>query len=220
MEFKEIISLIAKLGHFILLLNTFFYFKSYRKNTIAFKIITFYLLYVLIIQLRMSYLRSYKITNLHYTHFYFIGQLILLSLFYLKIFKNKVLTSVIKGYLTVALIALTIYYSIFPETFYEHNTFEVIVASTPLIVYSFIFFIKKIDNPNKSFIYLNSGLFLYLLCSVLLFSVGNLKSSIKLVVWLTNASLYLVYQILIFVEWYKNFRKKAATDDSNLLNNT
>ena len=43
-------------------------------QTVAFKIIAFYLLYSLIIQLRMSYLASLKENNLLYGHFYFIGQ--------------------------------------------------------------------------------------------------------------------------------------------------
>ncbi|WP_299672143.1 hypothetical protein [uncultured Polaribacter sp.] len=208
MELKEIINFIANLGNIILVINIFLFFKSYRKKTVAFKIIAFYLLYVLVIQLSMSYLNSRKIPNLYFTHFYFIGQIIFLSFFFLREFKNILLSNIIKIYLVLVLVSLGIYYSFLPETFFKHNIFEVLITSIPLIVYSFIFLIRRLDSSNKKFIYLNSGLFLYILCSTLIFIAGNLKSDIKLIIWLFNASLYIVYQLLISLEWYKNFRLK------------
>ncbi len=208
MEIKEIINITANLGNIILAINTFLFFKSYRKKTVAFKIIAFYLLYVLIIQLRMSYLHHNSIPNLHYTHFYFIGQFVLFSYFFKLEFKSKLLSNIIRIYLFVVLLSLGIYYFLFPDFINKHNIFEVIITSIPLIVYSLIFLTKRIDSNNKNFIYLNSGLFVYITCSTLIFIAGNLKSDIKIFIWLFNASLYVVYQLLIFVEWYKNFRKK------------
>ena len=207
MELKEILKVIIIFGNIILALNTFLFFKSYRKKTIAFKIIAFYLFYVLIIQLRMSYLSSHHINNLHCTHFYFIGQFVLLSFFFILEFKSKLLSNIIKIYLFIASLSLGLCYFLFPEFIDEHNKFEIVITSIPLTVYSFIFLIKRIDSDNKKFIYLNSGLFVYITCSTLIFIAGDLKSDIKILIWLFNASLYLIYQILVFVDWYKNFGK-------------
>jgi hypothetical protein len=207
MDIREIFRLITYFGNVILAINVFLFFKSYRKKTIAFKIIAFYLLYVLIIQLRMSYLALSKTNNLVYTHYYFIGQLLFLSFFFIKEFKSKLLSNIIKVYLVFVFIFLTIYYYLFPEVLGQHNIYEVLVTSIPLIAYSFAFLIKKIEDSNKNFIYFNSGLFLYILCSTLIFVAGNLKADIKIYLWYSNISLYLIYQLLITLEWFKNFRK-------------
>ena len=207
MDFKEIFNITVNLGNIVLALNTFLFFKSYRKKTVAFKIIAFYLLYVIIIQLRMDYLKSHGTHNLHYTHFYFIGQFVLLSSFYILEFKSKLLSNIIKIYLFIASLSLGLSYYLYPELIDKHNMFEVVITSIPLTVYSFIFLVKRIDSNNKKFIYLNSGLFVYITCSTLIFIAGNFKSDLKIFIWFFNAFLYLVYQLLTSLEWYKNFRK-------------
>jgi hypothetical protein len=207
MDFGEILNIIANLGNIILVINTFLFFKSYRKKTVAFKIIAFYLLYVLIIQLRMDYLKSHRIHNIHLTHFYFIGQFLFLSFFFILEFKNKLLSNIIRIYLFMALFSLAVCYFVYPKFLTEHNIFEVVVTSIPLIAYSFIFLVKRIDPDNKKFLFFNSGLFLYITCSTLIFVAGNLKSDMKIFIWIFNAFLFLVYQILVSIEWYKNFRK-------------
>lgn len=213
MDLAEIIDVIADLGNIVLAINVFLFFISYRKKTVAFKIIACYLLYILVIQLRMSYLNSLKENNLNYVHFYFIGQFLFLSFFFITTFKNKLLSNGIKIYLFTTITSLSIYYYCFPETFYEHNIIEVLLTSIPLIIYSFIFLIKKIDDSNKEFIYLNSGLFIYILCSTLIFIAGKLESDIKNIIWLFNASLYIIYQLLITLEWYKNFKSRKIISD-------
>jgi hypothetical protein len=101
------------------------------------------------------------------------------------------------------------YLSTNPEAYEEWNIIEIATTSIPLLMYSFYFFIKKIDdNTYKKYIYFNSGFFVYTLCSTLIFILGNIGSrELKLFVWNINTFLYLMFQIMIFVEWYKNFRK-------------
>jgi membrane associated rhomboid family serine protease len=207
-EFKEIMDMIADVSICILAINVFLFFKSYRNKTVAFKIIAFYLLFILITELRMSYLGSLKENNLHLSHFYFIGQLVFLSFFFMQELKNKALSKRIKTYLLFALIALGISYSLNPESYEKHNTFEVVITSVPLLVYCFIFFTKRIESSNSNFMFFNAGLFLYILCSTLLFVAGNVKAGIKLYIWAFNVVLYLIYQLCILLEWYKNVRTK------------
>jgi hypothetical protein len=207
-DVMEIIITISNFSNIILAINVFLFFKSYRQNTVAFKIIAFYLLYSLILELRMSYLASLKENNLLYGHFYFIGQLVFLSFFFIQELKNKALSKRIKTYLLFALIALGISYSLNPESYEKHNTFEVVITSVPLLVYCFIFFTKRIESSNSNFMFFNAGLFLYILCSTLLFVAGNVKAGIKLYIWAFNVVLYLIYQLCILLEWYKNVRPK------------
>jgi hypothetical protein len=205
----DLIKIFIYTGYLILALNTFLFFKNYRKNLVAFKLFAIYLALTLIVQLSSRYLSFYKLNNLHLSHYYFIGQFLLLSLFFKTVLEKKVLKKAISIILISVLIALSIYYVINPSHYNRFNIFEILITSVPLIVYCFFFFIQTIDGTNKKFIYIISGLFLYILCSTLLFTAGNLDNDTRDVIWWSNTILYLVYQVLIFIEWYKHLRKNS-----------
>ena len=209
-----IYNIISKTSVLVLAINIILYFKSYRKNSIAFKIFTHYLLFIFIIQLISGYMRFKQENNLYLSHYYFIGQFIFLSLFYLFLEEKSLFKNGIRTILFLALVSIGIYYLKNPQAYFSFNLFEIAITSIPLILFSFYFFIRKIDSDNHKFIYLNSGFFLYISCSTLLFSAGNISSSIKNIIWYSNAILYLVYQLLIVVEWYKNFRKPFKKDNN------
>jgi positive regulator of sigma E activity len=67
-------------------------------------------------------------------------------------------------------------------------------------------------NEKKEFYFLNVGILMYLFGSTVLFLVGNLTASLSLkwskIPWILNAFLYVMYQILILIEWKKSFYKK------------
>ena len=135
-----------------------------------------------------------------------------LSFFFIEELKNKALTKRIKTYLLFALVALGISYSLYPESFYKFNIFEIVVTSVPLLVYCFIFFTKRIESSNNNFMFFNAGLFLYILCSTLLFAAGNIShSNIMYYIWTFNVVFYVIYQLCILLEWYKNVRKPVKS---------
>jgi hypothetical protein len=203
-----IYNIISNISKLILFINVFFYFKSYKKKSIAFKVFAFYILFILIIQIITYYLRLYKINNLYLSHYYFVGQFLFLSVFYFFLEKNKTIKKIITIATITILFFIGIYYIKNPLAYFEFNIYEIVATAIPLIAYSFYFFIKKIDSEDKKYIYLNSGFFIYITCSTLIFSAGNIKNaSLKHIIWYSNVVLYLIYQILILVEWYKNFRK-------------
>lgn len=207
MKFYDIINYI---GYFILALNTILYFKSPFLKKRAFKIFSFYLLFISIIQFLTKFFFVINKNNLFLSHYYFIIQFLFLSFFYFYVIKNKKVKKNIKFTITFVLTTMGVYYSIYPRDYLKFNIFEIIVTSIPLIIYSFLFLLKKIDSIDKKYMYISSGLFLYISCSTLLFTAGNIKnSSIKMIIWNSNIVLYLIYQILIFIEWYKNFRKAS-----------
>jgi hypothetical protein len=117
-------------------------------------------------------------------------------------------TLLIKTTTITVLFVLAIQYYIQPNVYFTFSIPEIIICSLPLIGYAFIFILQNIDNKSKHFMYINAGVFFYLSCSTLLFSTGNLpKSPVTKFIWHFNKVLYLAYQILVFVDWYKNFRK-------------
>ncbi|WP_299047256.1 hypothetical protein [uncultured Polaribacter sp.] len=162
---------------------------------------------------------------MYISHYYFVGQFIFISLFYSKILKGKRLVAVIQKTLILIIILVIGYYSLYPEDYYKWNVFEIAITSVPLLVYSFLFFTQKIETKTgNSYIYFISGFFIYLLSSTLLFTLGNIGlgdstvKPLKQLVWKINSILYLIYQILVFIEWYKNFRKPQSIKNNISIN--
>jgi hypothetical protein len=200
---------IVNTGYFFLILNTFVFILSYTKKDKALKYFILYLVLCLVVQLYSSHLHDLRINNLFLSHYFFTGQFIFLSLFFstlLSFKKFKILNWILT--LVIALYFIIYLYNS-PEAFKKWNQLEIATTSIPLLVYSVYFFVKKIDdNKDQKYIYFNSGFFVYTLCSTLIFILGNIGSrEIKHFVWDINAFLYSIFQVMILIEWYKNFRK-------------
>ncbi len=202
-------NILTNAGYFLLILNTLLFIISYSHKKKALKYLIIYLLLCVFIQLYSSFLASTKQHNLFLTHYFFIGQFVFLSFFFSTLYNFKKYK-----YITLVLTSLvTIYFATYlinnPKAYAKWNLLEIIITSIPLIIYSFYFFIKNInENNDKTYTYFNSGFFVYTLCSTLIFMLGNIGSiEIKRYVWLFNKVLYLFFQTLILIEWYKNFRK-------------
>lgn len=194
-------------GYFVLFINVILYSLSFKRQPLAYKYIYFYLLLSFIIQITSSYLASIKQNNLFFLHVFFIGQYILLSLFFSLILNNKILKKILTYSSILIPLILVIVYIFNQDLLFRFNIAEILICSIPLLVASFTFFIEKIDSKNKMYIFFNSGFFLYLICSTLIFSAGNNKAQTLSLLWLLNSLIYLCYQILIFIEWYKNLKK-------------
>tara|TARA_R110001606_G_scaffold326689_2_gene473445 strand:- start:221 stop:880 length:660 start_codon:yes stop_codon:yes gene_type:complete len=200
---------IIKLGYSFLTLNTLLFIISYKSKYKELKYFIMYLVICTIVQKLSSDLSANGDNNLYLTHFFFIGQFLFLSLFFSKILELKKWKKFVLFSTFVFSISFIIYFYFNQKAYNEWNELEIALTSIPLIIYSFLFFLKKIDTiDNKKYIYFNSGFFVYTLCSTLIFLLGNIGTrSLKLYVWDINQVLYLLFQIAIFIEWYKNFRK-------------
>ncbi len=207
----SILEILSYIGTFILLINTIIYSISFSFKKEAYSFFCVYLLIMLIITLLTTYYNSQKVNNLFLSHYYFLSQFILLSLFYKYVFENKKNKLLINTTLILIIYFLVLQYAMDTTLFQIFNLTEVVVTSLPLIIYSIIFFYQNL-NAKVKFIYINIGVFMYLLCSMLLFASGNLMIEldplINKIVWIVNASLYIVFQILIFIEWRKNYYRK------------
>ena len=98
-------------GILFLFINIIVFFKSYRSNSLAIKFFSFYLILTFLIQVLNSYYFKTKRNNLYLSHYYFIGQFILLSLFFKQLLKSVYKKTITAG-LYIVLITLGIYYAI------------------------------------------------------------------------------------------------------------
>ena len=204
-------SLFANIGYLILLLNLILFIKGFRNNGKAYSIFTWYLGVIFLVQITSMTLKKFNIDNLFLSHFYFIGQFVLLSLFYLHILKEEIQKKIVKVCLVIGLLALGIQYANDFSLFLKFNLFEIFITSLLLILYATFHFYNML-NEKKEFYFINMGVLFYLFGSTILFLVGNLtivlSPKMNKITWILNSILYVLYQIFILVEWKKSFFKK------------
>jgi hypothetical protein len=204
--------ILAYIGYFILLLNLILFFIRFSNQGKAYKIFTVYLGLVFVVQILAEILIQQKRNNLFLSHFYFIGQFIVLSIFYLNILKKvDFQKKIVKGGLILGLSILGIQFVNDNTLFFKFNLFEIVITSFLLIVFASFHFYNLL-NEKKEFYYINMGILIYLFGSTILFLVGNLMTSLspKLnkIPWILNSFLYIIYQLFILVEWKNSFFKK------------
>ncbi len=199
------------LGILLIILNSFLFLYSYKKygRNLSYKFFSFYLICALIVNLVVFILAKYSINNLFLSHYYFISQFILISLFYKSLF-NKNQGDIVSVVFLIVISILGFQYIIWPELYFKFNTTEVFLTSFPLVVYSIVHLYNSLNKPGK-FIYINAGILIYLSTSTLIFILGDYLSSIsnsKAVnnIWFINKVLYVIYLLLILTEWWKNYR--------------
>lgn len=208
----------AAFANFLVVISTVLpvlYLLRYKHSGKAYKLFTWYLILVAVIQVTMLYYAYYRWNNLFMSHFYFIGQFILLSLFYCRLLSKKWILWVLGS----VLIALALQYTLQPSIFKIFNTYGLSITQTILVLYAYLYFQKSLTTKG-AFIYVNTGVLFYLITSILYFASYNLilERGIKndlsdYISWLHNI-LYFVFQVLIFIEWYRTYRvnSNATTD--------
>lgn len=204
--------ILAYIGYFFLLLNFILFLKSIAHKGKAYKLFVFYLGLILIVQILSEFLIRQKTNNLYLSHFYFIGQFVVLSLFYFNLLKKVALQrKIVKGGLIVVLLVLGLQYFNDPSLFLKFNLFEIFITSFVIIIYAAFHFYNLL-NEKKEFYYINIGILMYLFGSTVLFLAGNFMTSlspeINQLPWIFNSFLYIVYQVFILIEWKKSYSKK------------
>lgn len=142
--------------------------------------------------------------NLFLSHFYFIFQFILLSLFYYHLLKENFQKKIIVVSLIMCLSLLFIQYALDWNLFYKFNLLEIFITSLPLITYA-TFHLYNLLNEKKEFYFITIGLLIYLFGSTVVFLTANLLISLHSmsafdVINQLNVYLYIVYQLFILYE--------------------
>jgi len=188
------------------------YFIGFARNGKTYKCFTLYLIYIAIIQIIAFVYVSKKIDNTFLFHYYFMGQFLFLSLFYYLLLKKwwiYVLSSIL-------FVGLLLYYFVNPSIVNEYHTYGVTTTQTVIVVYALAYYYKSLTGKAYMLL-INTGVLIYLMVSVLFFASNNLLIELEVskdtqkYIGLFNEVSYLVFLILIFIEWYRNFRMKTTT---------
>ncbi|OUR98290.1 hypothetical protein A9Q86_14665 [Flavobacteriales bacterium 33_180_T64] len=197
------------LGLILIVINAILYTKSYisSKNHVALLFLFLYLTICAIIMIVSSVLAYNELNNIYLAHIYFVFQFILLSLFYHSLFNSrqkKIVTIILVSVVTI----LVIQYFNNPDLIYKFNLFEIFITSFPLVVYSIVHLYNSLSKQGE-YMYINAGVLIYLTSSTLIFILGNYLHSVldkdtSIYIWFINKVLYVIYLLLILVEWKKS----------------
>ncbi|PWW19192.1 hypothetical protein [Chryseobacterium sp. AG844] len=203
----EILSLIGK-G--ILLINLAVYCIGFSGGGKAYTFFICYLAWILLCEIVFYVLNSQKINNLFFSHYYLIGQFLLLGLFFHEIVTEKYQKKTARTLLIIIPVVLVIQYIIYPEKYYVFNLFEIFVTSYSIIILA-LFHLYNILDTQKKYNYISLGLLLYLISSTVIFLSGNLYTvmnrKLHKEIWVFNVVMFIVYQIFILTD-YLSSRKK------------
>jgi hypothetical protein len=213
--------LIANTGYFFLLLNLILYIIGFSKFGKAYKIFTAYLALLVAVQLICVILLYCKKVNLFMSHFYFVGQLILLAVFYFLLVKDVLKKKIILTGTCAGLVVLAVQYFFDPSMFFKFNLLEITITSL-LVVFFALLHLYDMLTDKKEYYFITVGIIIYLLASTILFLVGNLtiglSENLKFLSWTLNAVLVLVNQLFILYEWKKSFYKKTISQSKSVRN--
>jgi len=186
-----------------------FYSINFSKSGKAYKVFSCYLIFIAGIQILLVVYSFYKENNLFLFNYYFIGQFLFMSLFYFYLLKKRWIWK-LTG---IVMLGLLLQYIFSPTSFINYNIIGVSITQSVIVVYALLYYYRSLSGEAK-FLYVNTGVFFYFISSILFFSALNLISKLQmpkethLYVGLVNDFLYFTYLVLIFIEWYKNFRFK------------
>lgn len=211
----KLLDIFIYLGYLLLAINVIIYSIRVQTKNHSYRVLFLYLVYTSIIQILTEYFGQVYKQNLFMSHYYFIGQFIILSLFYFTLLKNsRIKKFIIINTLLVSLILTAILMP--PGTnFNSFNLMEVVICSVPIVVYAVIYFFNSVNSQHREFLFVNSGIFIYLICSTLIFVTGNYVKDTETFwfkfIWVLNSFLYAIFLILFSIEWFKNFHNKEVS---------
>lgn len=199
-------------GYLILVLNLILYLISFFRKGKANAFFMCYLVFLFVMQVSMEIMYHLKINNLFAVNIFFIGQMILLGLFYNSLFLIKSQKIFVKSSIVISLIILILQFFLDPSQFLKFNLFEITLTSLLIVVFAVVHFYNMLTE-NKIFYYVSFGIVFYLLGSTVLFLIGNLSfglsNDLKSLIWSLNAFLIVIYQVFILYEWKVSFSTKT-----------
>ena len=206
---QEFIEWVNDITYYVSLAIPLLFIGGFVKNSKAFKFFTLYLILVGIIQFLSWY--SVKIehvtSNLIYSHYYFILEFILLSFFYYYLIRNRIIFAVL------ILISGFLGYQYFsdPDLINRFNALGMTITHVLLVFYTMIYLYRRLASTGE-FLIVTVGMFFYMISSSLVFAAGNLVFNVNIsqdtiiLLYGCNTVLYLIFQVLIIIEWWRNYK--------------
>jgi len=199
------------IAFYLLILNCILYFKSYPNFWKPFKFFTLYIFSHTVVEIGMRTLSFYKLNNHFMTHIYFVMQFLFLSLFFYELIEKRIQKKIILNYMLVCFSALILQYVFNPVLFFKFNLLEIFITTFPLIIYA-TFYLFEMLEKKKEFYMITIALIVYLFGSTIVFLFGNILNNINFnfskFFWSLNTILYLLFQVIVLIEWLRNYSKK------------
>jgi hypothetical protein len=144
-------------------------------------------------------------SNFFISHFQFNFQFIIITLFFLQLFKgNGKIRSVLAVFSSIVLLLILMSYVIKPSLFWEFNLFEIGITSLTILVYVIFYFYTTFDKVRVDYHYFFGGLSIYLLSSSLIFLTGNVEWVLWdkpfIDIWVFNSLFYILFQFFVMKE--------------------
>lgn len=200
--------------YLVLLINLIVYSYSFFRKGKANVFFVSYLAFGFAMQFSMELCYQLGMTNLIFVNIYFIGQMIILGLFYNSLTHIKSQKRFIKISLVTALLVLAVQFCIDSTEFLKFNLFEITLTSLLIVIFALFHFYNMLTE-SKRYYYTTVGLIFYLLASTVLYLIGNfsagLSNELKYLTWILNTFLILIYQFFILYDWKINFYKEITT---------
>nr|WP_315173964.1 hypothetical protein [uncultured Flavobacterium sp.] len=199
------------LSYSILGLNLSLFAISFFKKEKVNGFFLIYLLFATIMQLSMEAFYHLHIKNLFLMNLFFIGQMILLGLFYGSLTYLKNQKTVIHTIMALNILAIGVQSWFYYEQFFKFNLFVIVITNLSVIVFA-VFHLYNMLTVEKKYYYVTIGVILYLLASTMVYMVGNvnakLSKDLRFILVIFNAALLLFYYLLILYEWKVSFFRK------------
>lgn len=199
--------------YLVLLINLIVYSYSFFRKGKANVFFVSYLAFCFAMQFTMELMYHLGMTNLVVVNIFFIGQMILLGIFYNSLTQIKSQKIFIKISLVIALLVLAIQFSMDSREFTKFNLFEITLTNLLTVIFALFHFYNMLTE-SKSYYYTSIGLVFYLLASTVLYLIGNLSlglsDDLKYLTWQLNNCLLLCYQFCILYDWIKSFSSKGV----------
>ncbi len=201
--------LLSYIGDFLLLVNLILSILIRPKNrTIVFFII--YQFCIFMVQTAGTILSTIGERNLFLSHYYFVGQFLLLSLFYYSLLNTGQKRIILLAQPAV-LIPLAIQYTVSPDVYWKFNHLEILLTAFPIIAFAAFHFYNQLDGP-KQFHLINLSIMMYLFGSTVLFLAGNtvnlMVNDRARICWDLNSILYILFQLCVLHELRVTYLKR------------
>lgn len=194
---------ISLLGLTMLLVNCILYNKTGKGKDRLYTILRVYLTLLLVVEVFCHVIgMTQPNSNFFLSHYYFIFQFLLLSLFFYNLFSNRKLKTFIAVMAVLVLLFLGFQYYQTPGLYWRFNIYEIAITTLLLILYASFF----LAQFHKKYFYFSFGLITYLACSSYIFMSGNtdfvlMEEPVFIDIWVFNSLFYIFYQVMIYKEW-------------------
>lgn len=199
------------LAYTVLLLNLSLYAISFFKKEKVNGFFLVYLLFATIMQLSMEVFYHLHKNNLFLMNLFFIGQMMVLGLFYSSLMNDRSQKTIIHTIMALNATVIGVQSWLDYEQFFQYNLFVIVITNLSVIVFAVLHLYNMLTSEKKYY-YITSGLILYLLASTLVFIVGNinakLNDNVKFILWTFNSFLIVVYYLFVLYDWKVSFLGK------------